>query len=376
MKPFRRPADPVRERLAAKRREVERKVTADAPLAPEELAERLAEVRHLEAVTRWRRSRPWPGLLLLAFSLAVAVAAFWRVEETDVSLELRLSGLTFVSDRTQMVDPEIELAELGVTGIYDLDFPGDQSFSEDEVEAGAPRALGLTAAEGVLHLAPLMIEPETRVDLETRSGSGLYRVSVSGSERRLVGILFRGRADYSLSTPEMQGELESRVPRLIEVRSRSGEKLDLDLTVDAPREVILAQHLTISHLDLMRRAPTVEHRGGMLHREVSGVVSGRLFFEEVGTASRDLRRGETLRFERVEGELLSLSMAQDGLLQVYFTGRVRGMRSGRKGNSLMPTHIEVLHARSPATLALGLILTAVSLLGGVRSFIREAQGGS
>ena len=85
--------------------------------------------------------------------------------------------------------------------------------------------------------------------------------------------------------------------------------------------------------------------GDRVVRQVSTVLSGKLWFPSLDGSEYELRAHEALAFEGLRGEIRSIVL-RDGGIDLQFQGQVEGMRSGSytDGRSLMPTYLEWLRA--------------------------------
>jgi hypothetical protein len=80
-------------------------------------------------------------------------------------------------------------------------------------------------------------------------------------------------------------------------------------------------------------------------RPLSNILSGKLYLDSVGGASRDLRAGEHLAVADASG-LLNILSPGERQLDIRFTGRVGGLDigAGESRRSIMPTWFEWLTA--------------------------------
>ena len=98
-------------------------------------------------------------------------------------------------------------------------------------------------------------------------------------------------------------------------------------------------------------------------RQVSAILSGSLFFEELNGQEYKLRPAEGLRIELGKKGTLRTASLQPGKIALRYNGLVHGLwtSAGVEERSLMPNWFEYLRARQPVWLLLGTITAALGL---------------
>jgi len=113
---------------------------------------------------------------------------------------------------------------------------------------------------------------------------------------------------------------------------------------------------------------------GLPVREVSTILSGSIYLEELNGQELKLRSGEAIRFEGSRGEIDVLDFKDDQIV-VQFHGSVKGMTAGSSevGRSLMPTWLEWLKARRGLYLLWGTAIYLYGLVVGAMRWLRAPQ---
>src|ERR1035441_5262809 len=183
--------DPVRELLRRQSNELASKAIGSEGLSDEDIAglgrlARLIEIREAAAPPR----RNWWAAGVLACTLAIVSALlFVRVPETDVELELTISGVRFTLASDQLIAGAMRVAQVGVSGLRQVQLPMDA-----EADAGAGQSFtdhsairvsvnGTAKSPGVATLAPLLLSTGSSVGL--RSVGGPYEYALDRKSTRL-----------------------------------------------------------------------------------------------------------------------------------------------------------------------------------------------
>jgi hypothetical protein len=299
----------------------------------------------------------------LASTLAiVSVLLFVRVPETDVELDLLVSGVRFTLARDQVIAGAMRVARLGVSGLRDVQFP-------PEAEAGAPAdrsAIRLSVEDsgkraGLATLAPLSLSAGTAVGLQPVGEPREYALSIK-APAVAMRVDVNGAVDLAMAgSPSRQ--VEFRSPRPILLRAGPND-VDLDVTFPAAAPSPFSPQLAVKDLALFRIDEFTESNRSLVRR-VSTVLSGTLFLESLNSEELHIRPGEALQFEKSDGEMRELRL-EDNRIGLRYHGRVQGMTtgSGEGRRSLMPTYLEWLRARHGLSLLWGASLYLFGLVAG------------
>jgi hypothetical protein len=328
---------------------------------------RLIQVSEL-AEPRAPRKR-WPLAAALGATLAaVSILLFARVRQTDIELDLIASEVSFTVPTRQVLTELVDLSALGASGLSSIRLPPAGSPAMFvKARAGETVAIRVSTAvsgdrSGSINLAPVTLQPGTRVRVGSVAPAGQHRLTLDGTELDLqVAVL--GPVQIGMAAAAIE-ELDFGRPRAIVLHSDSSEvDLDMSLTGDVP--FAFTPLLDVRELSLFR-VDDYPDRDASVVRRVSAIESGTLYLESLNGEERRLRSGQPLHFDDIDGQIRTLRLRDDGIaLQLH--GRVRGMRTGagRTERSLMPTLLEWLHARHGASLLWGTTLYLFGLVVGV-----------
>jgi len=328
--------------------------------------ERLHEIQVASTPTTARAR--WPIPVLLGVTLVViSMLLFARRAETDIELDLLLSGVTFkVSEKQQVLTNLMNLSSLGIAGHEEVRFPRvgkreAQTYRESE---GTPPHLKLTAAgdskkKGTITLAAIAVPAETEVSLETSYAPKEFLLTINGTPLKIsvdvngtVGVLIGGK---------LSEQLDFISPDSIELLSGSSSRdINVDLGFsELPHQAFTSQFLA-TDLDFSRVDQLITDERSII-QPASTVLSGALYFESLGGQEMRLRPSETLKFEWSRGYIRTLAL-QDGQIAFAFHGTVRGMSIGANKRSLMPTYFEWLRAQHSLSFLWGTTLYVLGLI--------------
>ncbi|HEY0763012.1 MAG TPA: hypothetical protein VGD61_11645 [Pyrinomonadaceae bacterium] len=333
-------------------------VPADKINALEHLS-RLIEINEL---SRPKSQRRWaiPGLLVLTVSI-ISLLLFIHVDETEISLDLSSSGLSFIAPPEQQLFPKdgFDLTELGTAGITStIHLPGTSKIKEQDLFASPvqikvdPQKTG----SGTINLPSLALPVQSHVRVEVLDPNvRSYRIAVKGADPS-----FRVELDRTVHI-----ESPNKVASDFDITANAAvvhcgtEECDLDLTFRSTKPTILPP-LLISDLSLLRLDPLTNELGSVRH-ESSTILSGKLVFNSLNGRELNLDGGDSIRFDTSTGVIRTLRLL-DGHVDLQFTGNVSGLRvsHGQESTTLMPTWLEWLRARHQLSLFWG---TSVYVLG-------------
>jgi hypothetical protein len=326
---------------------------------------RLIEIRDAAAPRRraWWAAGTFSGALII-----VSVLLFARVAETDIEVDLLVSGLRFATASDQLVAGALRVSSLGASRLREIRVPSPTGPDEDTVQsdAGDQAAVRISPdagakPPGTVAFAPLVLPAGASVALRTAESPREFVLSfqASGQELRadVEGAVSVGVAG---SPPKV---IKFTSPKPIMLRTGSAD-VDLALTFPSVPQTPLAPQLSVSGLSFSRVDQFLDG-GRSLVRRVSTVLSGTLFLESLDGEKFPLRPAEELQFAESSGEIRELRL-EDNQIAVRYHGRVRGMTtgSGEGHRSLMPTYLEWMRARHGLSLFWGATLYLTGLIAG------------
>jgi hypothetical protein len=329
---------------------------------------RLIELR--QAAQPPIKLRRWPVILVLAGTLLiVSVLFFARLAETEVELDLALNELGFTLSREQVLADSMNLSALGISGMAEVQLPlaGKPENETLRESDGTMSSLQLSSTlagkrQGSISLATLAFPIETRVWLRQTEVPHQYRLSLKGPSLKLQADV-NGPLQIALAGRGIE-QRDFQTPRALHMQAGADE-VDLDLTLPETAKGALSSQLSASDVSLFH-VDEFQNSDQTLVRQLSTVLSGTIYFSALNDQQRQLRQGETIRFEKSDGEFRTIRM-QDDHIDVKFHGRVRGLTIGTGENrrSLMPTWLDWLRAHHGLSLLWGSAFYLFGLIVGV-----------
>jgi hypothetical protein len=339
-------------------------------VSPDDLheLERLARLVELKQSAKPRKARKrWPLAAALGGTLVLAsVLLFARVSQTDIQLDIALSGVAFQLAAPHVLAASMDLSSIGVSGLDAVDLP--ESIADlqasPRVPDGVDDAIRLSVLadderRGTVTLAPLALSAGTSVRLEATGVPSQFRLTLSATDLRL-GIAVEGPVLLALAGSAAT-EVNVATPRSIRMQSRAGE-VDLAVAIAAATPVTLASQVAVRDLSMMQIAEFASLDRTVARHE-STILSGSLYFDSLQGEERILRPREVLRFDSSIGDLGILALDSDRI-GLKFYGTVRGLRTGtgEAERSLMPTYLDWLQARHGLSLLWGSALYLFGLV--------------
>jgi len=267
--------DPLRSLLHRKVREVSDEAAqhdGDVPSVQLDALNRLArlvEVRDKTppAAPRWRVAVVLAGTLVL-----VSLLLFLRVRETEVELQLVTSEVGFVLAQPQVLTDVVILAELGASGLRDIQC-SDPALSQWMVEAAQDeqKAIRVTAIEqdgksGTVTLNPFNLPADVEVQVYDDRSPGACRVVLKGA-RTAVRTTLYGPLHIDLQGAGTQSP-DLGIPRSLLLETDPGEvNLNLRFAVALDGTICVGDFVRIDlpHLQELRIAENCaegcEHKG-------------------------------------------------------------------------------------------------------------------
>jgi len=348
-------------------------------------AERLEDLRRLSSLVEicsTARPRPshsrWPLIGAFACTLLIAsVLLFARPKNTKVRMDLRVDQIGFSLHNRELLSEQLRLSALSVSGLKGIQLPRARGSDESRLASGRDFESGVTLVadsehqmRGEVSLPELILPVQTHATLKKNDLPGQYRVSLQGADLDLKADV-NGPIRVNL-TGGGERQLSFLSPKSVVFEAES-QLINLDLTFLTLPVKMCPAPLSIQDLSFLR----VENRRGpegLPVREVSTILSGSIYFEELNGQELKLRSGEAIRFEGSRGEIDVLDFKDDQIV-VQFHGSVKGMTAGSSevGRSLMPTWLEWLKARRGLYLLWGTAIYLYGLVVGAMRWLRAPQ---
>lgn len=323
--------------------------------------------------TRWSMAALLVGTLII-----ISILLFARVPETEIDLDVVLSGIIFELPTQHVLTDVINLSSLGVSGLREIHLPRARRQAARTFKALAnPRtAINISVAfnedrQGTVTLSSLVLPAGTQVGLIPTEVSHQYQISLTSTDLELRANI-NGPIQIGLegNTPE---KLNFSSPRSILMQAGS-QVVDVDLTFpDSSKQNKFFSQFTAKGLSLFRIDEFFGNKDTVVRR-VSTILSGTLYFESLNGRERSLRSGEDIRFKQSYGEIRTIQL-NDGRIDLKFYGRVKGMStsSGGRRRNLMPTYLEWLRTRHALTLMWGTTLYLFGLIAGVLRWLGKLK---
>jgi len=222
---------------------------------------------------------------------------------------------------------------------------------------------------GELALPELVLPQRSKVVVERSEVPSQYRLTLPAANVDFsVDVNGPVRVD---SIAGQQHALTFLSPKSVEFKPQ-GQNVDLDLTLLKLPQKLAPMPLAVQDLSLER---IDDRRGieGLPARRASTILSGALYFEDLNGKNFNLRPGELIELDGAQGEIESLQLKDDIIVQ--FRGRVRRIVAGPADirRSLMPTWLEWLKARQGLSLLWGSALYLFGLVIGVLRWWRGPE---
>jgi hypothetical protein len=366
-----RTKDPLREVFEREVESLAAEAAKDSPTLP---AERIEALAHLARLVEFRsssrqKSRNWWAALVFVGTLAiVSVLLFARVPTTDIELELSLAEFSFVLAKDQALTGTMGLSALGASGLGRVQTPESRGPFLEQSQAPGDSATAVSVTpfsrgtrQGSLTLAPVPLPAGARVTVQRPDLPNQCRLSTT-----VPGLIIEATVNGPVTVGlagSLAREFDFAIPRPVRLET-GAEDLALDLTFAKMPQSPFSPQLQVRDLSFSRIDQFLGPDRTLVKR-LSTILSGTLYFESLNGQERRLRAGEELRFERSQGEIRTIELA-DHHIALKFHGRVSGMTTGAgEGHrSIMPTYLEWLWARHGLSLLWGTSLYVFGLIAG------------
>lgn len=369
----------LRETLRAQAEALQNEAISSGQISPEKLEslQRLAALVKIGEEAQPKPSRNRLPLIVagIVTLLIVSSLLFGRRSSTEIDLQGEVDELSFVVPTKELFSESLTVTALGVSGLTRVQVPRAQNQESRTLISSQSSGLDIMLATNVdskttgeMDLPELVLPAKTRLWLQNATLPRQYRLTLQGS-----GLDLRADVSGTVQVSIAGGSSESLnfvspKPVIFESGERS---VNLDLTLGSLPHTISAMPMNVEDFSLLR----VEDRKGPGNapvRDVSTILSGSIYFDELDRGELKLRPRETIHLAHAEGEISFLQL-KDDRMAVRFHGRVRGIETGSaaSGRNLMPTWLEWLRARRGLYLFWG---TCIYLFGLVAGFLRWLKG--
>lgn len=316
----------------------------------------------------------WPVITLLFVTLAiVSILLFARISSTEINMDVSVSDAAFRLSQRQLISKTINLSSLGVSGLKQIQFPGIDTGGNKipGLEDASVNAIKLekdtnSKSEGSLTLSPLMLQSKAIVWIQpVFQGPGFLNLLVRDSQLVLKADVLGTIKTGQPGIPPRQ--LSFHIPKSFILQSGSN---DVDITIKPlnDEENIFNEQIFIDSLSFFHVDEYTDNQNTVL-QQVSGVRSGKLYFESLGESEHTLHPSEEIRFKKLNGSITNIKL-QNNQISFTFRGLAGGISTGGKEDriSLMPTYLEWLKARHSLTLLWGTTVYFFGLFLGIKSW--------
>jgi hypothetical protein len=319
------------------------------------------------------RRRHLPIIMLFLATLMVgSLLLFTGPHSTEIEADLHVDQLSFALSQRQVLSEPLRLSSLGLTGIGQVQLPRAENTDARTLFTGRDfnSSIRLTVLPaGELALPELVLPQRSKVVVERSEVPSQYRLTLPAANVDFsVDVNGPVRVD---SIAGQEHALTFLSPKSVEFKPQ-GQNVDLDLTLLKLPQKLAPMPLAVQDLSLER---IDDRRGieGLPARRASTILSGALYFEDLNGKNFNLRPGELIELDGAQGEIESLQLKDDIIVQ--FRGRVRRIVAGPADirRSLMPTWLEWLKARQGLSLLWGSALYLFGLVIGVLRWWRGPE---
>jgi hypothetical protein len=338
------------------------KLGEEAVQTPEALSEeqlqrleRFAKLSELYDKTKPpRKPARWPVITILALVvLIIGLALLFKIPRTEVELELTSTDLQFTLPKQAALTRVMVLSEVGISDLKDIQLPRARSLKAQQMsyQQSMGAAMRLTAlkdqaSQSSITLSPMILPAGTLVDLTTTELPNQYRLTLTFPENTTptLQVSVRGMIKVAITggSPE---EYSYPFPQSIQLQPATN-RVTFDLTLPDEGRTTFSSHIPAEGLAFLREeqleltSPTEKYK-----RQVSAILSGKLYLTELASQGHPLRIGEYLLLDKSFGLVRLLALEKDQLA-LQFHGKVHKLTTGweenPKPNNLMPNYLEWL----------------------------------
>ena len=286
------------------------------------------------------------------------------VKQTFIELYIETDALTISTAKSQyrqVLLSNIHLEQFASSGISKATL-NSKSFSDLGISEKQLDRLDikLNSDTGLLRIQELPLLEGSTISITKGDSPRDYKLIIN-SIPTVLDMDVMG--DVVVVGQPLRGRPTKTNINIVEAKKASFElknNIILNFTLSPIMSEISSEPVRINGLDffIRNRGPNAETQGQAF---TSKVKAGELYLEDLDGRKVIIRKGEELKFGKLDGMLRTIEF-NNNHLAIRFTGSVRGMYIGSKERgqirSLMPSRIETMHANRKWALLIG---AAVSL---------------
>jgi hypothetical protein len=305
---------------------------------------------------------------LLGTLTVTSVLLFLHSQDTEIGLDLAVSELGFTLNDEQLLSLDSHLVSLGVSGLQKIELSdptGVQDRTIQAVDGSQEILLALHEKhKGSIMLPAFKLPAGTRVRLRAVAPQR-YRLALDPPKEGFHSFSVNYEGPVRLGLVQQRQSVQPPAGPAQTILYPGNERLDLDLEVMPGCKLDLAQQWRVRDISLTHIERFMDASQTTV-RNISSVLSGRLYMDSLNGERRVLRAGEGLQFKNSIGDLRRVSL-ETNPVSVQYQGSVRGMSTGfgETRTNLMPTLLEWLRARHGLSLLWGTTLYIFGIVVGV-----------
>lgn len=341
----------------------------------DEALDRLKTLSEIDAALPAPAAKPvrrWPVILLcLGLFLVPGLMISLKVPHIEIQLRVLVTELAWVQRQPGQIVDRVSLDRLSVSSFDEIRLPQTQNASARQLTEPPGTFRIPPDSAGRISFGPVQAEAETRVWLSTTDDAPVVGLSLLGADT-LVTANMSGMVSIDAGG-QNPTEMDFGRVRPVQISATEPRPLDLSFHFDRGPDITFPSHIMIGSLSL-QRLETVVIDGKRTPRQASSIVEGEIFDETMHGKRHELRLGEWLEFDGVDGEIRSMQMTTNGI-RLNYHGRVSGLSIGSRENrrSLMPSWLEWFGERHSVQLLWGAFLWILTTLFGVIKWWQRPQ---
>jgi len=349
-------------------------LTAEAVAGDEirdETLEKLRQLSELDASLPRLSAPParrWPVILIcLGVFLVPGIMISLKVPTVEVQLSLLVSELSWTQAQGGQVMGKVDLKSLSARSFDTIELPQTREAPKEKLTEPPANFCASGACNGRISLKSAHADSNSKVSISGTAGESVLSLSMLGPKTKAEAIL-SGSVDIDSGGRRQRDFGRGRSVALAAADPRP---LDLDLRFGADPDVSFPAHIAIAGLSLQKLEYVVI--GGLrTTRKVSTVLEGDIFNQSMNDKRHNLRKGEALMVDGVEGEIRSMRVTAKGI-RLDYHGKVTNISVGSSNNprSLMPNWLEWFSERHGVKLLWGAFLWLTTTLFGVIEWWRK-----
>ncbi len=317
------------------------------------------------------KSRGWIAAIitLTIVGLLALFLHLGHLPATTIRMELSVSELNFTLPQQQVVTNMIKLSSLGASGLENIQLLAAKT-NESSSSAILLSVDTANGQSGSITIDALSLPAGVRIGIRNTEVTSEYRFFMQGK-----AIDLPVQVDGSIkmiSPPNPPAFLHYTSPGLITLQAAK-EGVDLDLNFQSSVNRIFPGVINADSISLLRIDENYDDDNSTV-RTVSTILSGALYFDELGGKKQSLLPGQMIQLKKSHGTLHKLELL-DNRITFTFVGAVSGLESGEATNrtSLMPTYLEWLNSRVRLSLLAAIVLIVSGIIFAIKRFNRTTM---